>query len=121
MTEQPRAGDELPNPNIPAAADGAIAPELDDAIVDGDAATHLEALVYETVLPAPPTAGAEGLQIELGASTCASPGRSSSLPSPLSDFVNNHEALTSSVRHCPPAQRRPHEGHLAQHLAARTR
>jgi len=65
MTEQPRAGDELPNPNIPAAADGAIAPELDDAIVDGDAATHLEALVYETVLPAPPTAGAEGLQIEL--------------------------------------------------------
>ena len=70
------------------------APEPDDAIVDGDAATHLEALVSLAVAPAPPTAGAEGLPIELvGQHLRLSGTVIIGFHRRLSDFVNNHDGL----------------------------
>lgn len=94
MTEQPHVGGDLIVPNVPAADDGAIAPDRDEAIVDGDAATHLEALVFEAVAPPPPTAGAEGIQIELvGQHLRLSGTVIIGFHRRLSDFVNNHEGL----------------------------
>src|SRR5664280_3605286 len=85
MTEQPRPDDTT------AMADAAI---HDDEIVDGDAATHLEALVFSTVLPEPPKAGAEGLPIELvGQHLRLSGTVIIGFHRRLSDFVNNHEGL----------------------------
>jgi hypothetical protein len=87
MTEQPRPDDTT------AMADAAI---RDDEIVDGDAATHLEALVFSTVLPEPPKAGAEGLPIELvGQHLRLSGTVVIGFHRRLSDFVNNHEGLIS--------------------------
>jgi hypothetical protein len=63
-------------------------------IVDGDAATHLEALVFAAVAPAPPTAGAEGLPIELvGQHLRLSGTVIIGFHRRLTDFVNNHEGL----------------------------
>ena len=87
MTEQPRAD---------ASQAFAGAPDLDDQIVDGDAATHLEALVFGSVAPAPPQAGAEGLPIELvGQHLRLSGTVIIGFHRRLSDFVNNHEGLIS--------------------------
>ena len=84
---------------VPATADspadrGASAADREDAIVDGDAATHLEALVFGAVAPAPPTAGAEGLPIELvGQHLRLSGTVIIGFHRRLSDFVNNHDGL----------------------------
>ncbi len=70
------------------------APEPEDGIVDGDAATHLEALVSLAVAPARPTAGAEGLPIELvGQHLRLSGTVIIGFHRRLSDFVNNHDGL----------------------------
>ena len=85
MTEQPRAD---------ASQAFAGAPDLDDQIVDGDAATHLEALVFGAVAPAPLQAGAAGLPIELvGQHLRLSGTVVIGFHRRLSDFVNNHEGL----------------------------
>lgn len=65
-----------------------------EGIVDGDAATHLEALISGVIAPAPHTMGAEGLPIELVAehlrlSGTVLIGRHRR----LTDFVNNHTGL----------------------------
>jgi hypothetical protein len=65
-----------------------------DDIVDGDAATHLEALVFGAVAPAPPTAGAEGLPLELvGQHLRLSGTVIIGLHRRLSDFINSYEGL----------------------------
>jgi hypothetical protein len=67
---------------------------FDDDIVDGDAATHLEALVFGAVAPAPPTAGAEGLPVELvGQHLRLSGTVIIGLHRRLSDFINSYEGL----------------------------
>ncbi len=72
----------------------ADAADRDDEIVDGDAATHLEALVFGAVSAAPSSAGAEGLPIELvGQHLRLSGTVNIGLHRRLSDFVNNHEGL----------------------------
>jgi hypothetical protein len=85
MTELPRAD------GSQALADAA---DRDEAIVDGDAATHLEALVFDAVAPPPPKAGAEGILIELvGQHLRLSGTVIIGFHRRLSDFVNNHEGL----------------------------
>ncbi len=96
MTDQPRAdGDQAVAAALgPATTLDAIVPERDDDIVDGDAATHLEALVVEAV--APPTAAerAEGLPIELvGQHLRLSGSVLIGLHHRLSDFVNSNPGL----------------------------
>ena len=94
MTEQPHADGDRAFADAPAPGRGANASDRDDDIVDGDAATHLEALVFGAVAPAPPTAGAEGLPIELvGEHLRLSGTVIIGFHRRLSDFVNNHEGL----------------------------
>lgn len=76
----------------------ADAPEGDDSgdrdIVDGDAATYLEALVVKAVAPAVPAAAAEGLPIELvGQHLRLSGTVNIGFHRRLTDFVNNNEGL----------------------------
>lgn len=67
-------------------------PDNDESIVDGDAATHLEALGLVAV-PLP-TTRAEGLPLELvGQHLRLSGTVNLGYHSRLSDFVNNHEGL----------------------------
>src|SRR5664279_6437297 len=71
-------------------------PELDDNLVDGDAATYLEALVVDTgaAAPAPSTDGGEGLPLELvGQHLRLSGTVLIGYHHRLSDFVNNHDGL----------------------------
>jgi hypothetical protein len=71
-------------------------PNADDGIVDGDAATHLEALGLGlgTFVPAPRTVGAEGVALELvGQHLRLSGTVSLGYHKRLSDFVNNHDGL----------------------------
>jgi hypothetical protein len=69
-------------------------PENDSAIVDGDAATHLEALGLAAVPLPQPTERAEGLPLELvGQHLRLSGTVSLGYHSRLSDFVNNHDGL----------------------------
>ena len=76
------------------AGGGSTAPDNEVEIVDGDAATHLEALVFGAVAPAPPTAGAEGLPIELvGQHLRLSGTVIIGFHRRLTDFVNNHDGL----------------------------
>jgi len=94
MTEQPHADRDPALADAPGAGHGASTPDREDDIVDGDAATHLEALVFGAVAPAPPTAGAEGLPIELvGQHLRLSGTVIIGFHRRLSDFVNNHEGL----------------------------
>jgi len=70
--------------------------ELDDHLVDGDAATYLEALVVDAAAarPAPSTDGGEGLPLELvGQHLRLSGSVLIGYHHRLSDFVNNHEGL----------------------------
>ena len=69
-------------------------PDVDDGIVDGDAATHLEALGIAGV-PLPGSAArAEGLPLELvGQHLRLSGTVNLGYHSRLSDFVNNHDGL----------------------------
>jgi hypothetical protein len=69
------------------------APDRDVDIVDGDAATHLEALVFGALAPAQ-AAGAEGLPIELvGQHLRLSGTVTIGFHHRLSDFVNANEGL----------------------------
>jgi len=79
----------------PRATDGGVnAPDREDEIVDGDAATHLEALVAGAVAPAAPIVAGEGLPIELvGQHLRLSGTVFIGFHRRLSDFVNNHEGL----------------------------
>jgi hypothetical protein len=87
MTDQPPAN---------AGQAFADAADVDDQIVDGDAATHLEALVFGAVAIGPAPAGAEGLPIELvGQHLRLSGTVIIGFHRRLSDFVNNHEGLIS--------------------------
>ena len=85
MTEQPDADDD------PALAG---APDRDADVVDGDAATYLEALGLGLVAPALSTARAEGLPLELvGQHLRLSGTVIIGFHRRLSDFVNIHEGL----------------------------
>ena len=94
MTEQPHADGDRAFADAPAPGRGANASDRDDDIVDGDAATHLEALGFDAVAPAPPTVGAEGIPIELvGQHLRLSGTVIIGFHRRLSDFVNNHVGL----------------------------
>ncbi len=78
------------------APDHLAAPVADDeaGIVDGDAATYLEALVLDTALATPVGAEEEGLPIELvGQHLRLSGSVQIGFHRRLSDFINNHEGL----------------------------
>ncbi|MGH2464794.1 MAG: DUF6812 domain-containing protein [Candidatus Limnocylindrales bacterium] len=71
-----------------------ISLEADDQIVDGDAATHLEALGYGTVVLAPGAVHAEGLPLELvGQHLRLSGTVNIGFHNRLSDFMNNNDGL----------------------------
>ena len=94
MTEQRRVDDDQAVPEEPVDALRPVVPDVDDSIVDGDAATHLEALVVAAVAPAPPTVGEEGLPIELvGQHLRLSGTVLIGFHRRLSDFVNHNEGL----------------------------
>jgi hypothetical protein len=94
MTQQLSAVDNPASSEFPVADRGANAKDRIDEIVDGDAATHLEALGFGAVAPAPPTVGVEGLPIELvGQHLRLSGTVILGFHRRLSDFVNNHEGL----------------------------
>jgi hypothetical protein len=94
MTEQHHADRDRVPAGSAAAGDGVSAPDRDDDIVDGDAATHLEALGFDAIAPAPPTVGAEGLPIELvGQHLRLSGTVIIGFHRRLSDFVNSHDGL----------------------------
>jgi hypothetical protein len=96
MTDQPSAdGDQAVEDAIaPGTGLEAIVPERDDDIVNGDAATHLEALVVEVVAPPPVKERAEGLPIELvGQHLRLSGTVTIGFHHRLSDFVNNNDGL----------------------------
>jgi len=94
MTQQLSGVDDQASSEVPVADRGANAKDRIDEIVDGDAATHLEALVFGAVAPAPPAVGVEGLPIELvGQHLRLSGTVILGFPRRLSDFVNNHEGL----------------------------
>jgi hypothetical protein len=77
-----------------AVATSAQAPDSADDIVDGDAATHLEALVLDALTLAEVTARAEGLPLELvGQHLRLSGTVTIGFHRRLSDFVNAHEGL----------------------------
>ena len=81
-------------PDTLAPDEAAIAPVLDDDIVDGDAATHLEALVFGGPAATQSTLGAEGLPLELvGQHLRLSGTVSIGFHHRLSDFVNAHDGL----------------------------
>ncbi len=68
--------------------------EDDETIVDGDAATHLEALGFATLDVEAPTMRAEGIPIELvGQHLRLSGTVNLGYHTRLTDFVNNHEGL----------------------------
>ncbi|HEY7937263.1 MAG TPA: hypothetical protein VID26_09080 [Candidatus Limnocylindrales bacterium] len=68
--------------------------EGDDEIVDGDAATHLEALGYGTVILAPGVVHTEGLPLELvGQHLRLSGTVNIGFHNRLSDFMNNNDGL----------------------------
>ncbi len=68
--------------------------EGDDQIVDGDAATHLEALGYGTVVLAPGAAHTDGLPLELvGQHLRLSGTVNIGFHNRLSDFMNNNDGL----------------------------
>jgi hypothetical protein len=68
--------------------------EGDDQIVDGDAATHLEALGYGTVVLAPGATHAEGLPLELvGQHLRLSGTVNIGFHNRLSDYMNNNDGL----------------------------
>lgn len=68
--------------------------EGDDQIVDGDAATHLEALGYGTVVLAPAITQSEGLPLELvGQHLRLSGTVNIGFHNRLSDFMNNNDGL----------------------------
>ncbi len=76
-----------PQPTPPATDDG-------QGIVDGDAATYLEALVFDGSLAQPPVAAEGGQPIELvGQHLRLSGSVQIGFHRRLSDFVNNHEGL----------------------------
>jgi hypothetical protein len=78
----------------PAAGLNTDAPDRDNDIVDGDAATHLEALVFGALAPAQATAAAEGLPLELvGQHLRLSGTVTIGFHRRLSDFVNANEGL----------------------------
>jgi hypothetical protein len=96
MTDQPRADGDQAIADALDSATGleATVTERDDNIVDGDAATHLEALVVEAVAPPPPTERVEGLPIELvGQHLRLSGTVIIGFHHRLSDFVNNNDGL----------------------------
>jgi hypothetical protein len=96
MTEQPHADGDGTLGGVAGASQRADIPDRDDeaVIVDGDAATHLEALVFGAVAPAPPSAGVDGLPIELvGQHLRLSGTVLIGFHRRLSDFVNSHEGL----------------------------
>jgi hypothetical protein len=94
MTEQHDADRGRLSADSAAAGGGADAFGRDDNIVDGDAATHLEALGFDAVGPAPSTTGAEGLPIELvGQHLRLSGTVIIGFHRRLSDFVNSHDGL----------------------------
>jgi len=81
-------------PNGPDPGEPAIATGRDDEIVDGDAATHLEALVFGGPEATRATLGAEGLPLELvGQHLRLSGTVIIGFHRRLSDFVNAHEGL----------------------------
>lgn len=66
----------------------------DEVIVDGDAATHLEALGYGTVVLAPIISSSEGLPLELvGQHLRLSGTVNIGFHNRLSDFMNNNDGL----------------------------
>ena len=66
----------------------------DEAIVDGDAATHLEALGYGTVVLEPVVTHAEGLPLELvGQHLRLSGTVNIGFHNRLTDFMNNNDGL----------------------------
>lgn len=68
--------------------------DRDDDIVDGDAATHLEALGFGTAVIAPQVARSEGLPLELvGQHLRLSGTVNIGFHSRLSDFMNNNDGL----------------------------
>ena len=68
--------------------------ERDDEIVDGDAATHLEALGFGTVALAPQVTRSEGLPLELvGQHLRLSGTVNIGFHNRLSDFMNNNDGL----------------------------
>jgi hypothetical protein len=94
IADQAIADPAIADPADPATGLEAIVPERDENIVDGDAATHLEALVVEVVAPPPPTARVEGLPIELvGQHLRLSGTVIIGYHHRLSDFVNNNDGL----------------------------
>lgn len=95
MTDKPRTDDDraIADPVDPVTGLDAIVPERDDDIVNGDAATHLEALVVEVVAP-PPRKDIEGLPIELvGQHLRLSGTVIIGFHHRLSDFVNYNTGL----------------------------
>jgi len=69
-------------------------PDFGPGIVDGDAATHLEALVFDGFLSQPLAPSADGLPIELvGQHLRLSGSVRIGFHRRLSDFINNHEGL----------------------------
>ena len=94
MTQQLSAENDQASSAVLVADRGPNAPDRIDEIVDGDAATHLEALVFGAVAPAPAAVGVEGLPIELvGQHLRLSGTVILGFHRRLSDFVNNHEGL----------------------------
>jgi hypothetical protein len=80
--------------DTPVADEPAIVPDRDDAIVDGDAATHLEALVFGGLGATEDPIRAEGLPLELvGQHLRLSGTVTIGYHRRLSDFVNAHEGL----------------------------
>jgi hypothetical protein len=74
------------------------APDRDDGIVDGDAATHLEGLFFGVLPPAHATTGAEGLPLELvGQHLRLSGTVAIGYHRRLSDFINANEGLIQLV------------------------
>lgn len=68
--------------------------DIGHGIVDGDAATHLEALVFDGSLSQPLAPSADGLPIELvGQHLRLSGSVRIGFHRRLSDFINNHEGL----------------------------
>ncbi len=94
MTEPRQVDDRRPVADAPVDAFRPVVPDVESAIVDGDAATHLEALVVTAVARAPHTVGEEGLPIELvGQHLRLSGTVLIGFHRRLSDFVNHKEGL----------------------------
>jgi hypothetical protein len=93
MTERTTGGHDRTFANT--SPSGQVA-DFDDSLVDGDAATYLEALVIDPAAAAPiaPKAATEGLPIELvGQHLRLSGSVVIGYHRRLSDFINNHDGL----------------------------